>query len=189
MPDRMTLDFLPHPGVPRAILHSGEHARKMAWEFTMAVADDTRLTTGRDRALPSCARAILWCAVCAAVVVPRSSAAGGGRPEGLFGLAVAAPAGEADAVDAEEQEERERVATAMVYVVVGIAVVGITVIVLIILGGHRMRQRARTRAARAPELDPLWYLKHQARTERAAGGGVPPTGESTPPERHDPGTP
>ena len=174
--------------VPRAILHSGEIARKMAWEFTMPAVNDTRVTARTNRALPSGARATLLCAVCL-VVAPCASAAGDDQPEGLFVLAVAAPAVEADAVDAEEQEERQRVATAMVYVVVGIAVVGITVIVLIILGGHRMRQRARTRAARAPELDPLWYLKHLARTERAAGGGVPPAGESTPPERHDSGTP
>ena len=174
--------------VPRAILHSGEIARKMAWEFTMAAVNHTRVGARPDHALPSCARAALLCAVCL-VVAPYPSAAGGDQPEGLFVLSVAAPAGEGDAVDAEEQEERERVATAMVYVVVGIAVVGIALIVLIILGGHRMRQRARTRAARAPDLDPLWYLKHQARTERAAGGGVSPAGEPTPPERHDPGTP
>ena len=154
----------------------------------MTAVNDPQVTARTNRVLPSGARAALLCAVCLAVA-SRSSAAGGDRPERLFGLAVTAPAGEGDAVDAEAQEERQRVATAMVYVVVGIAVVGITLIVLIILGGHRIRQRARTRTARAPDLDPLWYLKHQARTERAAGGGLPPAGEPTPPERHDPGTP
>jgi hypothetical protein len=89
-----------------------------------------------------------------------------------------------------EKAAKQRTATAMVYVVVGIAVVGITLIVLIILSGHRLRQRARSRTSRAPDLDPLWYLRPAARRERRARGepskgGIerptpPPDGHETP---------
>jgi hypothetical protein len=106
-------------------------------------------------------------------------------------LAVAIEAAQPDnAVDPAPHDlaERQRVATAMVYVVIGIAVVGIALIVLIILGGHRIRQRARARAGRAADLDPLWYLRKQPRSENAGPRSTPPA-EPSRPERRDPEDP
>ncbi|HUG91409.1 MAG TPA: hypothetical protein VML55_11275 [Planctomycetaceae bacterium] len=77
--------------------------------------------------------------------------------------------GDSSADTPGEKADRQRKAVAMVYVVIGIAISGVALIVLILLGGHRVRSRARTRAPRAPDLDPLWYLKPGEHGDPAAG--------------------
>jgi hypothetical protein len=119
-----------------------------------------------------------------------------GRPGTALTAAEASSGAAADANDGvsaaadspAEKAAKQRTATAMVYVVVGIAVVGITLIVLIILSGHRLRQRARSRTSRAPDLDPLWYLRPAARRERGARAEPSPGGTerpTPPPDGHE----
>jgi hypothetical protein len=119
-----------------------------------------------------------------AVSISRPAAATDRLAHHVLFVAVEAPRAVGPAAREPEQAERQRVATAMVYVVIGIAIVGVALIVLIILGGHRIRHRSRTRTPRGADLDPLWYLRHNARSEPTGNppGDRPPGAGPVEPE-------
>jgi hypothetical protein len=135
--------------------------------------------------LPACRVGLLSAAICS--MLP---GAGLTLVEAATDAASSRTAADGSPADSpEEKAAKQRTATAMVYIVVGIAVVGLTLIVFVILGGHRIRQRARSRMSRAPQLDPLWYLKPAERAQGNAGGQRPGDERSPPPSESDPAHP